>query len=137
MGLEPFLLASSITCIVAQRVCRKIHESCREDYDPAPEVQEDIKKVLGKLLPDQSPIKLHRGRGDQEDGGTGYMGRTGIYEVMPMSEKIARLALERAPGTQIQQEAEAEGMITMKQDGYLKAVEGITSLEEVLRVAQE
>lgn len=153
MGAEPFLLASTITCIVAQRVCRKIHESCREEYLSDETITKDIKNVLGNLFPasakgaqekqkaDSNPgvpgIKLYKGKGDQEDGNTGYMGRIGIYEVMPITEKIGRLAIQRESAESIQKVAEEEGMITMKQDGYLKALEGITALEEVLRVAQE
>jgi type IV pilus assembly protein PilB len=137
MGLEPFLLASTITCILAQRVVRTIHDACREEYDPDPKVVEDMKNVLGKLWPNKEPVKLSRGKGDQEDGNTGYLGRVGIYEVMPISEKVGRLALEHATAVDIEKAAVEEGMVTMKQDGYLKALEGITSLEEVLRVAQE
>lgn len=137
MGAEPFLLASAMTAVVAQRISRKIHDACREPYDPPPNIVEDIKNVLGNLIPPNQPIKLYKGKGDAEDGNTGYMGRVGLFEVMPVSEKIARLILERAPSTAIQKQAVEDGMITMKQDGYLKAIEGVTSLEEVLRVAQE
>lgn len=137
MGAEPFLLASAMTAVVAQRISRKIHDACREAYEPPESVVEDIKNVLGNLLPPNQPIKLYKGKGDAEDGNTGYMGRVGLFEVMPVSEKIARLILERAPSTAIQKQAVEDGMITMKQDGYLKAIEGVTSLEEVLRVAQE
>lgn len=137
MGLEPFLLASSITCVVAQRVVRKIHDACKEAYDPPKEVLEDIQKVLGNLWPKDNIGKLYRGKGDQEDGNTGYLGRVGIYEVMPITEKISRLVLEHQPASAIQKQAEEEGMITMKQDGFLKVLEGITTIEEVLRVAQE
>lgn len=144
MGAEPFLLASTITCIVAQRVCRKIHDACREEYKPEEKVVEDMKKTLGNLwpaatrdgTPNDSP-KLYKGKGDQEDGNTGYFGRVGIYEVMPVSEKIGRLAIARESADAIQKQAEDDGMITMKQDGYLKALEGVTTMEEVLRVAQE
>ncbi|TSC89457.1 MAG: putative type II secretion system protein E [Microgenomates group bacterium Gr01-1014_5] len=137
MGAEPFLIASTITCILAQRVCRKIHEPCREDYTPEAPVVEDMKKTLGNLWSAKDPVKLYKGKGDQEDGNTGYMGRVGIYEVMPITEKIGRLAIARESAESIQKQAEEEGMITMKQDGYLKALDGITTIEEVLRVAQE
>ena len=137
MGAEPFLIASTITCILAQRVCRKIHEPCREDYTPEAPVVEDMKKTLGNLWNPTGPVKLYKGKGDQEDGNTGYMGRVGIYKVMPITEKIGRLAIARESAESIQKQAEEEGMITMKQDGYLKALDGITTIEEVLRVAQE
>lgn len=139
MGAEPFLLGSTITCIVAQRIVRKIHEDCKEAYEPDPKILEDMKSNLGSLWPNnpQGGTKLYHGKGDTECGNTGYMGRVGIYEVMPITEKIGRLVLEHASSGDIEKQAKEEGMITMKQDGYLKALEGITTIEEVLRVAQE
>ncbi|MDO8503395.1 MAG: ATPase, T2SS/T4P/T4SS family [bacterium] len=137
MGAEPFLLASTMTAVAAQRVLRKIDEANKEEYEPSPEVVEDIKKVLGALLPLDKPIKLYKGKPTVENGNTGYLGRVGVFEVMPITEKIGRLVLEHQPASALQKQAEEEGMITMKQDGYLKALEGVTSLEEVLRVAQE
>lgn len=141
MGAEPFLLASTITCILAQRVCRKIHTACREEYVPESPVVEDLKKTLGDLwafdAQAKQQVKLYRGKGDAEDGNTGYQGRIGIYEVMPITEKIGRLVQQRETADNIAKLAEEEGMVTMKQDGYLKALEGITTIEEVLRVAQE
>jgi type IV pilus assembly protein PilB len=139
MHAEPFLLASSITAIVAQRICRRICLSCKEEYAAAPEIATDIKNVLGKLFGGDkaSSVKLFRGKGCPECSNTGYLGRIGIFEVLPVTEKIARLILERAPASEIEKQAVEEGMITMKQDGYLKAVEGISTIEEVLRVAQD
>jgi len=135
MKAEPFLLASSMTCVVGQRVVRKICPHCREAYTPPVEIQEDIKKILGPLLKSQT-IELYKGKKCQECNGTGYSGRIGIFEVLTVSEKIGRLILERAPSSKIETQAREDGMITMKQDGYLKVVEGATSLEEVLRVAE-
>jgi len=137
LGAEPFLLASSVTCIVAQRICRRICPDCKEEYQPPPEVVADIKKILGKLWPDDKPIKLFRGKKCQACNNTGYRGRVGVFEVLPVTEKIARLILERAAAVDISKAAVAEGIISMKQDGYLKILEGMTSLEEVLRVAEE
>jgi len=137
LGAEPFLLASSVTCLVAQRICRRVCPDCKEEYEPLPEVIEDIKKVLGKLLPPKKEIKLTRGKKCPNCNNTGYLGRIGIFEVLPVTEKIARLILERAAAGEIEKQAIEEGMITMKQDGYLKVLEGITTIEEVLRVAQE
>ena len=137
LGAEPFLLASSVTCLVAQRICRRVCPECKEEFKPPPEVVQDIKKVLGKLLPSRKEIVLSRGKKCPACNNTGYLGRIGIFEVLPISEKIARLILERAPAGEIEKQALDEGMVTMKQDGYLKALEGITTLEEVLRVAQE
>lgn len=137
MGAEPFLLASSMTAIVAQRVLRKIDEKTKEAYDPDPKILEDMKAVLGPLFPNNKAIKFYRGRPTPENNNSGYHGRIGVYEVLPVTESIAQLILKRSPASEIDQLAKKEGMISMKQDGYLKVLEGITTIEEVLRVAQE
>ncbi|MFZ5932794.1 MAG: GspE/PulE family protein [Patescibacteria group bacterium] len=138
MGAEPYLLASSMTAIVAQRVVRKIHDKCKVAYDPDPKILAEVKGVLGPLWPQGRDGKFYKGEGkDAECGGTGYFGRIGIFEVLPVTEKVGRLILERSAASDIEKVAREEGMITLKQDGYLKVVEGITSVEEVLRVAQE
>lgn len=137
MGAEPFLLASSITALVAQRVLRKIDEKNKEQYDADPAVLEDIKASLGPLMPQASTYKFSRGVQTPDNNNSGYKGRVAIFEVLPVSEKIGRLILERAPASDIEALAKAEGMVTLKQDGYLKVLDGITSIEEVLRVAQE
>jgi type IV pilus assembly protein PilB len=139
MGAEPFLLASSITCIVSQRVCRRVCQNCKEEYEPALEVAEDIKKVLGPLLKlePSKKLTLTRGKGCAICNDTGYQDRIGVFEVMAVTEKIGRLILERVAASAIEKQAVEEGMITLKQDGYLKAVEKITTIEEVIRVAQD
>lgn len=139
MGAEPFLLASAINAIVGQRVVRKLCPNCRAQYNPPPEVAENIKSVLGRLLPTQAAgaITLYKNQGCLKCNKVGYLGRTGIFEVLPVTDKISRLILDRATAQEIEEIATTSGMITMKQDGYLKALAGITSLEEVLRVAQD
>lgn len=137
MGAEPYLLASSMTCIVAQRVVRKIHDNCKEAYAPDPKIVQDVQKELGALWKPQGDIKFYKGKGDADCGNSGYYGRVGLFEAMPVTEKIGKLILERASSSDIDRQAREEGMITMKQDGYLKVTEGITTVEEVLRVAQE
>ena len=137
MGAEPYLLASSMTAVVAQRVVRKIHDKCKVSYDPDPKIVEEMKKVLGTLWPEGKETKLYKGKGDADCGNTGYYGRLGIFEVLPISEQISRLILERAPSSSIEKVARQEGMLTLKQDGYMKVLEGMTGIEEVLRVAQE
>ncbi len=136
MGVEPFLLTSALNVVVGQRVVRKICSSCKIELGVPPEVVENIKLVLGKFLP-ASSLKLFKGKGCQKCAETGYLGRVGIFEVLVISEKIAKLILEHASSGKIEEEAVSEGMITMKQDGYLKVLEGVTTMEEVLRVAQD
>lgn len=137
MGVEPFLLASSITAILAQRVLRKIDEKNVTGYVPEASVMADIRANLGAMMPKEFKGELKKGVPTPENNNSGYKGRVAIFEVIPVTEKIGKLILERAPAVEIDREARTEGMMSMKQDGYLKVVEGVTTIEEVLRVAQE
>lgn len=135
---ESFLLASTITAIVGQRIVRKICSHCKEAYVPPAPVVEEIKKELGAIFPrNLVEVKLYKGKGCTACGDSGYIGRIGIFEVLPVSEKISRLVLEHPDSDTVEKEAITEGMITMKQDGYMKVLQGVTTIEEVLRVAQE
>lgn len=141
MGVEPFLLASALNAVLGQRVVRKICTHCRVEYAAPPEVAENIKSVLGKLLPvntaTSSTFKLFKGQGCVQCNNIGYLGRTGIFEFLVLSNKVAKLIIEHSSSSDIEKSAVEEGMVTMKQDGYLKVLEGVTALEEVLRVAQD
>lgn len=137
MGAEPFLLASAVNAVEGQRILRKICEHCKISFDPPAEVASSFRHVLGKMMPSSAQVKLFKGKGCQQCGNLGYQGRIGIFEVLPVSDKIMRLILERASTADIEKQAVEEGMMTMKQDGYLKVLEGVTTLEEVLRVAQD
>jgi type IV pilus assembly protein PilB len=137
LGAESFLLASTMNAVLGQRIVRKICASCRTDYAPPNQILEEMKVVLDKYYPVGKEIKFYRGKGCDQCGGSGYLGRIGIFETLPISEKVANLILQRADSGTIEKEAIAEGMITMKQDGYLKVLQGVTTVEEVLRVAQE
>lgn len=151
MGAEPFLLSSSMTAVIGQRVLRTICDKCKKAYVPDENVIKDVQEVLGKLLDgwkgtnpelaeeakkNNVPFMLHKGEGCDKCGGVGYFGRVGIYEVLKVTDKIARLIMERADASTVEDAAKEDGMIIMKQDGYLKVLEGVTSLEEVIRVAQ-
>jgi type II secretory ATPase GspE/PulE/Tfp pilus assembly ATPase PilB-like protein len=122
---------------MAQRVLRRIHQSCRAEYVPEDKIVTEIKGTLGNIWKPVGQVKFYKGKGCAECGNTGYYGRVAVFEVLPVSEKISRLILERASSADIEHVAREEGMVTMKQDGYMKVVEGVTSVEEVLRVAQE
>lgn len=138
LGAESFLLASTINSIVGQRIVRKICQHCKEGFAPLPQILHEIKTILGPLYTQQdAAVKLFKGKGCSECGLSGYSGRVGIYEVLPASDKISHLILTRSDNTTIQKQAVANGMITMKQDGYLKVLQGVTSVEEVIRVAEE
>jgi len=136
MKVESFLLVSALNAFLAQRVVRRICEHCKESYKPSEDVAQDIRKVLGNLYDPNKEIALYKGKGCKECNNTGYFGRIGIYEVMPNTEKLTQLIIENSSADKIHKNAVAEGMMTMLQDGYLKATEGITTIEEVLRVAK-
>lgn len=138
LGAESFLLSSTMNAIVGQRIVRNICPHCKVAYIPPSIVLSQMKTVLGNLFPaNETNIQFYKGKGCSECGNSGYLGRVGIFEVLPISAKIASLVLERQDSQAIQKEAVAEGMITMMQDGFLKVLQGITTPEEVLRVAQE
>ncbi len=138
LGAERFLLASTMTAILGQRIVRKICDHCKVSYTPLPQIVTEIRAVLGNLFPTAGgELKLYKGKGCENCGDSGYLGRVGIFETLPVSDKITALVLSNPDSSTIEKEAIAEGMITMKQDGYIKVLQGITTVEEVLRVAQE
>lgn len=138
LGAESFLLSSTMNAIVGQRIVRVICPHCKEAYVPAKQILDEMKAVLGNLFPAaNTDIKLYKGKGCEQCADLGYMGRIGIFEVLPVSSKIASLVLQQQDSQAIEKEAISEGMITMMQDGYLKVLAGVTTPEEVLRVAQE
>ena len=138
LGAEPFLLSSTMNGIVGQRIVRKVCTYCKETYPPLRQIVDEMRDVLGKLFPpENAEIRLSKGGGCEKCAGSGYLGRIGIFEVLPVSNKISNLILEHPNSSAVEKEAVLEGMITMKQDGYLKVLQGITTPEEVIRVAQE
>lgn len=138
MGAETFLLASTMNAIVGQRIARRICNHCRREYKPPQELVHELRKTLGELMtvPDDQ-VKLYKGEGCDYCSHSGFSGRVGIFEVLPVSEAIAKLILTKPNAQVIEQQARIEGMITMKQDGYFKVLEGISTIDEILRVAQE
>ena len=140
LGGEPFLIASVLSITMAQRIVRRVCENCKEFFEPPAEVQQNIRDVLGPLLPkeyaDQAPINIARGKKCAECNDTGYKGRVGIFEILKSSSKINDLILKERPSQEIVTQAQSEGMIMIKQDGYLKVLKGITTIEEVIRVTE-
>jgi type IV pilus assembly protein PilB len=157
MGVEPFLIASTVHTVIGQRLVRRIPEEGKQAYKTGLPETEAIKATLNGLLPpsaDKMPAyakdlgykslplasdtayTLYQGVESPETPG-GFKGRMGLYEVFEISEAIQALIMKRATSTQIEQAAEAEGMINMRMDGYLKALDGRTTLAEVNRVAAE
>ena len=158
MGVETFLLASTVNAILAQRLVRRLCPSCRSLYEASEELVKDMKRVLGPLM-DRHLIVSTKEEGEEliEDDikkikkdkislykpngcdkcNAGYTGRIGIYEVLTMNEKVSRMVLEHKPSSEIETQAVSDGMLTLIQDGYLKVLEGVTTIEEVLRVAKD
>jgi len=156
MGIEPFLIASTVNTIIGQRLVRRVSPK-RDAYQSSPIETQNIVATIGHLLPKtpadvlrvsedlgykdlplagQNAYTLVKGR-DSPQTPRGYAGRAGLYEVMDVTEQIQNLIVARATSREIQQKAVEQGMITMRQDGYLKALQGLTTLEEVNRVTSD
>ena len=154
MGIEPFLIASTVNTVIGQRLVRRIGEE-KESYQSSELETKSIQENLGTLLPkaaaevaavsqdlgykdlplnNQTAYTLTKGKDSKHQPG-GYKGRLGLYEVMDISENIQSLIIKHATSAEIQRQAIAEGMVTMRQDGYLKALQGLTTIDEVNRVA--
>ncbi len=131
MGIEPFLICSSVVAIVAQRLLRRICPHCKESYVLDEEV---FQRVGLSAVVRQGPVELYRGRGCKACLETGYKGRVGITEILVLTPTIKDLILKREGEFHIKKAARLEGMKTMREDGLAKVLKGLTSLEEVLRV---
>ena len=129
MGLEPFLIASSIQLIQAQRLVRRVCTKCRETSPAGPEALIDI----GFSPEDAETITVYQPVGCGDCNNSGYKGRCGLFEVMPVSEAVREMILNRAPTSELRAQARAEGMITLRESGLAKIWQGITTVDEVLR----
>jgi len=131
MGVEPFLIASSVNAFLAQRLVRKICPHCVESFKPAARMLSEI-----EIKPSQLKNgKLYRGKGCEKCLNTGYLGRVGIYELLPISNDIRKMIMSHADSIEIKEKAVANGMTTLQYDGLQKAIQGVTTVEEVLRVS--
>ncbi len=131
MGVEPFLTASTIECVLAQRLARRLCHHCRKPFQPSDEALKQNgfpEEVLGQ------GVTIYRAGGCPRCNNTGYKGRLGIYEVMLVSEAIERLTIERKSADEISRVAQAEGMVSLREDGIQKVLAGLTSVEEIGRV---
>ena len=138
MKIEPFLIASTINIVIAQRLARKICDKCRVEQEiPKEEIEYIIKIMAGSKEAAGKKYTFYKGKGCDICGGTGYKGRIGIFEILPISEKIKEIMIAKVSSQVISNEAIKEGMISLKQDGILKALDGLTSIEEVWRVTKD
>ncbi len=129
MGVEPFLVASALDCVLAQRLARRLCKNCKTEFSPKPQALIDA-----GFAPDNLPESVYKAVGCKKCGGTGYKGRLGVHEVLLISEEISRLTVAEATAEEIKKVAVAEGMLTLKQDGLEKVRLGMTSVDEILRV---
>jgi len=130
MGVEPFLVSASLVGALAQRLGRRICSNCKEEYQPARELL-----LRFGFDPRESPdVKFYHGKGCDKCRQSGYKGRMGIYELMRINEELAELIVRRAPLSEIKETARGAGMVTMQEDGFRKCMDGVTTVEEVMRV---
>jgi len=144
MGVKPFLLAPALNAIIGQRLTRKVCSACKTESPLTDEQMAFVKKVVaeispasGEVVPPENTWKFYKGKGCETCNQSGYKGRLGIYEILTMSEEIKAAMSETVSEYQMRELAKQQGMITMQQDGVLKALEGLTSVQEILRVAGE
>ena len=130
MGIEPFLVSSAVNLIVAQRLARKICPDCKE---PATHITDELLAKLGAVPEGFHDAVLYKGRGCDTCKGTGLKGRIALYEVMTMSEPLKELVLQGASSIELKREAINLGMKTLRQSGIQKMLQGVTTIEEVLR----
>ncbi|BDZ40603.1 GspE/PulE family protein [Microbacterium suwonense] len=130
MGTEPFLVATALSAVVAQRLARRLCVQCRERHDQTEEILRD----LGLPFDPAAPPVIYRPKGCPSCSGTGYKGRIGLHEVMTMSDEIEKLVVRNATATEIREVATAQGMRSLREDGWAKVREGLTTIEEILRV---
>ena len=151
MKAKPFLIASTLNLVIAQRLARRVCKNCKEEYklnekevamlEKEFDMEEMVKTLLREKIIDKElslgEMTFHRGKGCEHCNMQKYKGRTGIYEALEMTEDIKELIVNNAPSEKVQRQAMAGGMITMIQDGFIKALSGHTTLDEILRITKE
>ena len=131
MGIEPFLVGSALDCVVAQRLARRLCDRCKQPFQPTPE---ELGSVRFPWDPRNGMVTVFRPVGCSACSNTGYRGRIALHEVMAVTEDIERHAVSRSSSVEITNTARRQGMVALREDGFLKAQMGLTSIEEVLRV---
>ncbi len=142
MGIKPFVVAPALSCILAQRLVRRLCQACKKPAQLSPTLMDHVKLILSQIpkssgLVVPKALQFFHSEGCEECHHLGYSGRIGIYEVLENTDNIQKLIFSEASMTDFKKGGQAQGMITMTQDGLLKALEGITDVEEVFRVAGE
>ena len=130
IGVKPFLVASSLRAVMAQRLVRCVCENCKEEYEPS----EGELRLLGTAADQMSAVTLYKGRGCKKCALTGYTGRKGLFEIFLVTDEIQRMIFEKVPAMELRVRAREQGMRTLREDGLRKVVAGVTTLDEVFRV---
>ncbi len=143
MGIEPFLITSSLNLVIAQRLMRRLCKYCRRQVDAPPGVEKMIISEFAKIPSQRKesfklkhPLKIYQKKGCAACSQTGFKGRIAVFEILAMTKKLEEIILKESSESVIREEARRQGMITMTQDGILKALNGVTTIEEVLRVTK-
>jgi type II secretory ATPase GspE/PulE/Tfp pilus assembly ATPase PilB-like protein len=143
MGVEPFLLTSSLNCVIGQRLARKICDQCKEEFKISEEELTKIKAEIAKMpaaeksAVGKKELKFFKGKGCKNCEDSGYKGRLGLFEALDINSEVKSLILERVQSSKICDQGVKDGMVTMIQDGILKALDGLTSMEEIWRVTKD
>jgi type II secretory ATPase GspE/PulE/Tfp pilus assembly ATPase PilB-like protein len=145
MGVKPFLLSPSLNAVIGQRLVRKICEKCKEELELDNEVITRVMNIInsipensGFVVDKENQMKFYKGKGCDACNKEGYKGRTGIYEVFTLTPEIEKMILSgKVSEYDVKQVTQKEGMVSMVQDGILKAMDGITTVEEIFRVTEE
>jgi type II secretory ATPase GspE/PulE/Tfp pilus assembly ATPase PilB-like protein len=133
MGIESYLVAATVLGIMAQRLVRMVCEACAEEIAPDADVLATVAAGQAKV----AAPRFRRGRGCEVCSGTGYRGRTGLYELMPMTPELREGVVQGAPLARLRAMAESHGMTSLRTSGWIKACEGVTTLEEVMRISRD
>lgn len=144
MGIKPFLISPTLSVAIAQRLMRKLCQECKKKVRPSKEIESLIQKeisnfpaVIKEIIKTPIPLYVYEPGGCKKCNMTGYSERIGVFEILEMTDQLSEIIMKEPSEIKIFQEAKRQGMLTMKQDGILKVLEGVTSIEEVLRVAEE
>lgn len=144
LGIQPFLLPPTLSCAMSQRLVRRLCPFCKKKVKPKKEIENLILKEIDSLPPNikktyqvPDPLMIWEAKGCRKCNQSGYSGRIAIFEVLNMTDRLGEIILEKPSETKIAQEARRQGLVTMRQDGIMKVLDGLTSIEEVLRVSEE
>ena len=144
LGVQPFLLPPALSIAIAQRLVRKLCQNCKKKIKPKREIRDLILKEIDnvpekvkKEIKIKEPLTIFEPVGCRDCHNTGFSGRIALFEILEMTPQLAEIILKEPSEAKILEEAKRQGMLTMKQDGILKVLDGVTTIEEVIRVAEE